>query len=265
MRIRTIKPEFWTHPVMVQQDDAVKLLAIGLLNFADDEGYFYAEPKMVRAALRPLDEDSTIVRRSIEQLEKIGYVITCQHPTHGLLGRIVSFTDHQRIDRPRESKIQSIWPKKPSTINRRSFDDHSPLEGKGKEQGTGKVISDAFDQFWAAWPKKKAKVDAQKAFAKCKVPLEVLLSAILRQSRSDEWKKDNGKYIPHPATWINGRRWEDDEGGHSAKELTDEQKTENRRKAQEKAAAECAPLPDIFGVLSERHETTADNGEEVME
>ena len=68
MRIRTIKPEFWSHPVMTRQDDATKLLALGLLNFADDEGYFYADAALIRSALRPLDDDSSIVRRSIEKI-----------------------------------------------------------------------------------------------------------------------------------------------------------------------------------------------------
>ena len=31
------------------------------------------------------------------------------------------------------------------------------------------------------------------------------------QSHSEQWLKDEGRYIPHPATWINGRRWEDEQ------------------------------------------------------
>lgn len=119
MRIRTLKPEFWSHPVMVRQSDATKLLAVGLLNYADDQGYFYAEPAMVRAALRPLDEDSTIVRRSLDDLSRIGYLEIGEHPTHGVLGKIVAFETHQRVDRPNKPKIKHLWD---STIIRRSFD-----------------------------------------------------------------------------------------------------------------------------------------------
>lgn len=42
-RIRSVKPEFWGHPVMSKQIHAVRLLAIALLNFADDEGFFFAD------------------------------------------------------------------------------------------------------------------------------------------------------------------------------------------------------------------------------
>jgi len=28
--------------------------------------------------------------------------------------------------------------------------------------------------------------------------------------KSPEWTKDNGKYIPYPATWLNAKGWEDE-------------------------------------------------------
>ena len=142
MRIRTLKPEFWTHPVMGKLDDSAKLLSLGLLNYSDDEGYFYADPSLIRAAIRPFDDCSTIVRRSIEQLKKTGFLAIVEHPTHGLIGRIVSFSDHQKIDRAKDSKIKELYD---SASDRRIIDDDSLLEGKGtgnREQGTGNAASD---------------------------------------------------------------------------------------------------------------------------
>ena len=40
--------------------------------------------------------------------------------------------------------------------------------------------------------------------------INVVLKSLSLFKVSDEWKKDNGKYIPHPSTWLNQRRWEDD-------------------------------------------------------
>lgn len=117
---------------MARQSDATKLLAVGLLNHADDHGYFFADPAAVRSSLRPFDDDSTIVRRSLDDLSRIGYIETRKHPTHGVVGFIVSFSTHQRVDRPKDSIIKELFD---STINRRSIDDQSSLEGKGKEQG----------------------------------------------------------------------------------------------------------------------------------
>ena len=50
--------------------------------------------------------------------------------------------------------------------------------------------------------------------------------------KSKEWKKENGKYIPHPTTWLNQKRWED--------ELNDshEETEEERIKRLEKEVSE---------------------------
>jgi hypothetical protein len=67
-----------------------------------------------------------------------------------------------------------------------------------------------FEEFWAAYPRKVGKSDAQKAFAKVKVPVQVLIEAINKQKTTEQWCKDGGKYIPYPATWLNGSRWQDE-------------------------------------------------------
>lgn len=68
----------------------------------------------------------------------------------------------------------------------------------------------AFDRFWSAYPRKIGKLSAKRAFDKVKVPVETLVSAIERQKCSDQWLKENGRFIPHPATWLNQGRWEDE-------------------------------------------------------
>lgn len=68
-----------------------------------------------------------------------------------------------------------------------------------------------FDAFWSAYPKKVGKQAALKAFQKANATLETMLTAIERQKSSAQWKKDNGQYIPNPATWLNQGRWEDEE------------------------------------------------------
>ena len=67
--------------------------------------------------------------------------------------------------------------------------------------------------FWQAYPKKVGKQAAQKSFAKAikQTDLQTLLAAIERQKRGSQWSRDNGQYIPNPATWLNQGRWEDEE------------------------------------------------------
>jgi len=63
-----------------------------------------------------------------------------------------------------------------------------------------------FITFWQAYPRKVAKHNARRAWEKHQPNLDEVLPALERAKQ--EW--NNPKYIPHPATWINGRRWEDE-------------------------------------------------------
>ena len=140
MRIRTVKPEFWTHPMWSKQGDAVRLLALALLNYADDDGFFYADPELMREIMPYWD--STKLRRTFDELSRLGWAEYQKGPEgYGLLGRIVQFKTHQRIDRPNASKISKLWRlDEDSTQTRRTLDDQSPTEGKGRE-GKGKDAS----------------------------------------------------------------------------------------------------------------------------
>jgi hypothetical protein len=39
--------------------------------------------------------------------------------------------------------------------------------------------------------------------------LQTILDGVNRASRSDQWRKDGGQFIPFASTWLNQRRWED--------------------------------------------------------
>jgi uncharacterized protein YdaU (DUF1376 family) len=76
-----------------------------------------------------------------------------------------------------------------------------------------------FDKFWSAYPRKVAKENAMKAFAKRKPDEQMLgemLKAVAVQAASDGWQKDGGQFIPHAATWLNAGRWQDEVGDSSA-------------------------------------------------
>lgn len=134
-RIRTIKPEFWKHEDLSALPPETHMLAAALLNYADDEGYFNANPKLIQAECCPLREDSTNVRRSIDDLSKIGYLELFEASDGKQYGRIVTFGEHQRVDRGKPSKIKALIN---STNNRRTIDDGSTLEqGTGNREGKG--------------------------------------------------------------------------------------------------------------------------------
>lgn len=70
-----------------------------------------------------------------------------------------------------------------------------------------------FDRFWQAYPSKVGKDAARKAFEKRKPDdglVDEMVAAIGRQRDSAKWRKDDGQYIPNPATWLNEGRWQDE-------------------------------------------------------
>jgi len=98
---------------------------------------------------------------------------------------------------------------------------HKPLNIKHKPITNIKAYSDksltteqfGFESFYSNYPKKKAKQDALKAWLKLKPDqnlLNLILSKLELQKQSRDWTKDNGKFIPNPSTYINGKRWEDE-------------------------------------------------------
>lgn len=72
------------------------------------------------------------------------------------------------------------------------------------------VMQARFDRFYLAYPKKKSKGAAEKAFARIAPDeelLETMLAAIEVAKRSEDWL--NG-FIPHPSTWLHNKRWLDE-------------------------------------------------------
>lgn len=70
-----------------------------------------------------------------------------------------------------------------------------------------------FDRFWHTYPRRVGKGAARKAWEKLSPdqPLvDAILAAVERDKATDQWQRENGRYIPHPATWLNQQRWEDE-------------------------------------------------------
>jgi hypothetical protein len=74
--------------------------------------------------------------------------------------------------------------------------------------------SNRFELFWKAYPRKTNKGFARTVWAKLKpdqATFDKMINAIAQQKKSEQW--GNPQYIPHPSSWLNGERWEDEVGG----------------------------------------------------
>ena len=85
-----------------------------------------------------------------------------------------------------------------------------PLKGSHHARHDERALIDQFQTFWKEYPRKIGKVNAQKAWLKHKPDLTLVLDALHWQKRQDQWNKDKGEFIPHPATWLNQHRWQDE-------------------------------------------------------
>ena len=91
--------------------------------------------------------------------------------------------------------------------------DDKPPESRPRSPFTSKRQEQLFDEFWAEYPKKRSKGQAEKTWVKIK-PDEQLFEAIMtglkRAKTSVDWTKNGGQYIPYPSTWLNAKGWEDE-------------------------------------------------------
>lgn len=72
---------------------------------------------------------------------------------------------------------------------------------------------DDFELFWQNFPRRIAKGDARKAWAQTQAirpDMKTVIAAIQKQCQTEQWRKDGGKFIPYPATWLRAERWDDD-------------------------------------------------------
>jgi hypothetical protein len=78
----------------------------------------------------------------------------------------------------------------------------------------GQAMLVAFEQFWQAYPRRVGKGNAEKAWHKfgCDSLLPLILTAVRKCKLSADWTKEGGQFIPHPATWLNRKGWEDEMG-----------------------------------------------------
>lgn len=106
-RIRTLKPEMWEDEKVGHVSRDARLLFVGLITMADDEGKFRALPAVVLGHVFPYDADAARkLGQWLNELLEVGLVELWE--TAGVrYGMIVNFRKHQRISHPRASLIPS--------------------------------------------------------------------------------------------------------------------------------------------------------------
>jgi hypothetical protein len=125
-------------------------------------------------------------------------------------------------------------------ISARYQDDAPETETETETEGetySPMSVSVLFEEFWQAYPRKVSKGAASKAYVKAigKASPVVLLSTL------EGWKKSKAfpteaQYIPHPATWLNAERWNDQHQltlDQADRVMSDEERERTKQEAQQ--------------------------------
>ncbi len=233
MRIRTIKPEFYTHEMLYEAEQEhslpLRLAYTGLWCAADREGRFKWEPR--RLGVQILPYDGINFSRVLDALHTHGFIgkYECEG---NFFGFIPSFEKHQVINnRERDSELPSPYDcnEIDACITRASRDDHATLtctsgrEGKGTRKGKeqGKEIScpissdenEILKMIWSGCPKegrersgKQKLADAwRKIPAKDKPTKAIIENALTAWNASNKWQTGFCEGIEK---WVKNRQWE---------------------------------------------------------
>jgi hypothetical protein len=104
-RIRTIKPTLWGDEKVARLSRDARLLFLGLISSADDQGRFLASPQVILGYVYPHDDiPPAKVKKWLEEIADVGLVELYQ-PNGLQYGALPHWKKHQRISHPQPSAI----------------------------------------------------------------------------------------------------------------------------------------------------------------
>lgn len=233
-RIRSIHPGLFTDDAFMALSAPARVLWIGLWCEADDQGMFQWKPLTLKARILPAD--NVDVAALLDELISAGCVRRGEIGG-AEYGAVRNFTRFQRPKSPNavhpindnfrkfvglSPSIGEVLPQS-SGNDGEGLPDNSGTDGEkvpqmeeGGVDGGGNpppivppLTEAEFDAWWAAYPRKVAKDAARKAYAKARKRADAgtLLSAAQRYAKA----QDDPKFTKHPATWLNGGCWDDED------------------------------------------------------
>jgi len=209
---------YFSHDYNARSDEKVKRLirAKGMLGY----GIFWAivEDLYNNAnALRTdydgiafeLRTESDIVKSVINDFD----LFIIEGDTFGSLSVERRLSDrNDKSEKARQSAFKRWEKKEPDANAMQSQSERNAIKESKVKKRKENNNTVAFSIFWESYPKKVGKVDAERAWNKVKDKPEIdaILKSIEDHKRSEQWIKENGQFIPNPATFINQGRWFDE-------------------------------------------------------
>ena len=148
------------------------------------------------------------VRTALLKLEKWGF-LTNESTKTGRLISIIKWHTYQNGEEETNKDSNKGLTKHQQSTNKELTTNKNVKKDKNEKK---KPLA-GFEDFYKAYPKKKSKGQAEKTWNKLSPTndlLKVILTGLEAAKKSEDWTKENGKYIPHPSTWLNAKGWEDE-------------------------------------------------------
>lgn len=150
------------------------------------------------------------VRTALKRFKNYGF-ITYESTKSGLLITVVNWEKYQGNNDDLTNELTNRLTNGQPTPNQRLTTTKNDKNDKNDKKKKKEYPPDPnFDKFWEVYPKKVAKMDARKAWEELSPDddlVQKIISAVKRQRDWPQWR--DKQYIPYPATWLRGRRWED--------------------------------------------------------
>ena len=220
-RIRYLKPEFFSDEDLGELPYQTRIAFQGLWCYADKEGRLEDRSKFLKAMIFPYDDvDMEGELELLSQFKSNGSPFIQRYVNgNGKYIQIIQWEKHQR---PHHTEKESIFPP-PSDSPQDKEKDKGNGDGKAAQSKldlTHRTVTvkkrlnkEMFALFYNAYPKKRKRGDAENAFKTINPSQELLdkmLKAIEQAKKSEEWQEQDGKFIPHPASWLRAKGWLDE-------------------------------------------------------
>lgn len=188
------------------RDPNISLKAKGLYSvmFSKPNDWVFYEVALVKESRDGRDA----VPAGLDELEKAGWLSRIQSREKDSFSRAV-FELHTVAGKSGDGKAANgkSAPRKADIIKTKSVIPPTP---NGEPNG--------FEEFWFAYPSKVGKPKELTAWRRVKAPHADVMNGLRRWKASEQWTKDKGLFVPHPATRLHREGWNDAIVGDAVRE-----------------------------------------------
>lgn len=190
--------------------DKAKLLYIGMITLADDDGRLLGDPAYLRGQIFTFDDISLKLTAKLRQ-EIIDVGLVTYYETDGdWYIEHPNWKDYQMI-RGDLYKPSSL-PSRNGSVTETEQKSSLSKDKISKDKIIDTTATELFEIFWSEYPNKVKKSITLAKWKKIDPKLyeKIIADVKERKAKDQAWLEEDGKYIPHPTTYLNQQRWEDE-------------------------------------------------------